>query len=98
MITLSVLAAFLSQFAIRIVLGQVFLPAAAPFVVLSAAMIFYGANNAVSSYLASEGFPWVAVYVWLVAVVVNIGLNAVLIPVHGIAGAAAASLVSYAIV
>ncbi|HLH32453.1 MAG TPA: polysaccharide biosynthesis C-terminal domain-containing protein, partial [Terriglobia bacterium] len=68
------------------------------FVVLSAAMIFYGGNNVVSNYLAAEGFPWIAVYVWLIATLVNVALNTILIPSHGIAGAASASLICYAIV
>jgi O-antigen/teichoic acid export membrane protein len=98
MITFSVLAALFSRLVIRLVLGEVFLPAAAPFVVLSVAMVFYGGNTPVSNYLASEGFPAIAIYVWVVAAIVNIGLNVVLIPAYGIQGAAAASLVGYGIV
>jgi O-antigen/teichoic acid export membrane protein len=98
MITFSVLAALFSRLVIRLVLGEVFLPAAAPFVVLSVAMVFYGGNTPVSNYLASEGFPAIAIYVWVVAAIINIGLNVVLIPAYGIQGAAAASLVGYGIV
>jgi O-antigen/teichoic acid export membrane protein len=98
MVAVSAIAVVFSRPAIQLLLGAAFLPAAAPFLILSVAMIFYGANNVVSCYLAAEGLPLISVYVWIVAVALNVSLNAIFIPLHGISGAAAASLVSYLMV
>ncbi|MBI4473811.1 MAG: flippase [Acidobacteria bacterium] len=91
-------ALFFSTPLIRLMWGPAFLPAAMPFIILSVAMIFYGSNNALSNYLASEGLPWFAVYVWIIALVMNVGANFLLIPSYGITGAAAASLLGYVLV
>jgi O-antigen/teichoic acid export membrane protein len=83
---------------IRLLFGADFLPAAPAFVLLSIAMIFYGANNIVSSYLASLSFPWFSVAVWVAAAGLNVVLNLFLIPSRGILGAAISSLVCYVLV
>ncbi|RYZ74589.1 MAG: multidrug transporter MatE [Proteobacteria bacterium] len=47
--------------------------------------------------LASKGRPWVAVWAMLPSLVVNVGLNLLLIPRMGAMGAAVASTVSYCV-
>jgi O-antigen/teichoic acid export membrane protein len=95
MVGLGAVAVPLAKPAIHLLFGSPFLPATAPFVVLAVAMIFLGANTMLSQFHASTGFPWFAVHVWIVATLINVGLNLFLIPVHGITGAAAASLACY---
>jgi O-antigen/teichoic acid export membrane protein len=46
----------------------------------------------------AEGLPWPAVWVWGLAVLINVGLNLVWIPIYGGMGSAVASLVAYAVV
>ena len=91
-------SAGLARPGIDLAFGRAFAPAATAFMVLAAAMIFYGANNVVSNYAAASGYPWFAVWIWLVALVLNVGLNLLLIPPLGIVGSAIASLVGYALV
>lgn len=78
--------------------GQSFEPAIDPFIILCIAMYFYGVNNIVGIYLASIGMPWFAVYVWIIASILNIVINLYLIPAYGISGAAFSSLICYFLV
>ncbi len=98
MLGLGIVAALLAQPIIRLAFGRDFLPASSAFVVLCGAMALYGPNNCISNYLASTGFPWFSVVVWLIAVLANVGFNLAFIPSYGIAGAAAASLLAYGFV
>jgi O-antigen/teichoic acid export membrane protein len=83
---------------VTLVFGVSFEPAVSMFYILVVAMVIYGMNNIVSVLLASEGMPWIAVWVWGVGLVVNIALNLFLIPTYGGHGAAFASLISYGLV
>ncbi|MGO9275598.1 MAG: oligosaccharide flippase family protein [Terriglobia bacterium] len=78
--------------------GRAYLPSVPSFRILSVAIVFYAANNMISIYLASSGFPWFGVWVWLGAAALNIGLNLVAIPRYGITGAAVSSLVTYSVI
>jgi O-antigen/teichoic acid export membrane protein len=84
--------------AIRLLFGAEFLPAVGMFRILAVAICLYGLNNILSNHFMAEGLPWPAVWVWVVAVVVNLALNLAWIPAYGGAGAASASLVAYAVV
>jgi Na+-driven multidrug efflux pump len=46
----------------------------------------------------AEGLPAAAVWVWVAAAVINIGVRVFWIPVYGGRGAAAASLIAYTVV
>ena|SRR2546422_509471 len=92
------IAALFARPVIRLLFGPDFLPAAPAFVLLAIAMIFYGVNNIVSSYLASMSFPWFSVLIWIAACALNIGLNLFWIPAYGILGASLSSLVCYVLV
>lgn len=96
LVPISAMAVFLAKPLIRLLYGEVFLPSAIPFWILSVAMVFYGVNNMVSIYFASVGFPWFAVYVWVIVSLLNIVLNLFAIPAYGTLGAAASSLICYA--
>jgi O-antigen/teichoic acid export membrane protein len=92
------IAAVLARPALTFVYGASFVDAVPAFRILAVAVIFIGANSLLSNHLAAVGFPLAAVAIWGVAAVANVALNALLIPGHGIAGAAVASLVCYAFV
>lgn len=77
--------------------GHQFLPAVPAFLVLCVAIVFYGANNVISIFFSSCGQPWISVWVWPVAAVLNIGFNLIAIPRWGIVGAAISSLFTYAL-
>ena len=92
---MAVISALVAGPVVRVVFGSAYSPAVRPFVVLAVAMIFYGANNVISNYAASAGYPWFAVLVWVAGATLNILLNLVLIPRYGITGSAVASLIGY---
>jgi O-antigen/teichoic acid export membrane protein len=82
---------------VTLLFGTTFAPAVPMFRILIAATIVYGMNNILSNHLAAEGLPWPAVGIWLVALVINLGLNLYWIPGQGGQGAAYASLVAYGV-
>lgn len=91
----AIVAIMLAAPLLRVIFGEKFMPALPAFHVLAIAIIFFGVNNIFSIGLASMNFPWFAVYIWLIAAILNIGLNLFLIPWKGILGASIASLISY---
>ena len=94
-----VVAAFIGgRAAIVVMYGPAFEPASSAFVILSVAMWFYGVNGVISGLLAAVGFPAFAIWIWAVALVINVIGNVLLIPPFGIEGAAAASVLGYAVV
>jgi O-antigen/teichoic acid export membrane protein len=66
-----------------------------PLIVLLPAVVSLSVSKVLAGYLSGLGRPGAATTAASTAMVVNIGLNIVLIPVAGIMGAALASLVSY---
>jgi O-antigen/teichoic acid export membrane protein len=84
-----------------VVLLPIFLPAfrgsIAPALVLLPAVVSLAASKVLSAYLTGTGHPgWVSM-VSTVALITNLVVNLILIPVLGPTGAAAASLVSYSL-
>jgi O-antigen/teichoic acid export membrane protein len=75
--------------------GKAYAPAVPSLRILCFAIVFYAANNIVSIYFASSGYPWFAVWVWCGAAILNIALNLYAVPRYGIEGAAMASLLTY---
>jgi len=98
MLPVTAVVIFVAKPIVRIMFGNPFLPAVSSFIVLSVGMLFYGVNNMVSNYLASIGFPWFSVHVWIIATGLNIALTLFLISNCGIIGAAISSLICYATV
>lgn len=96
MALLAAIAVWVAPPLVGLLFGAEFLPLLPAFNVLAPAMVFYGVNNLVSNYLGARHFPWMSVFIWFSAMVLNLGLNLVLIPSHGIMGAALASLIAYA--
>ncbi len=101
LIFMSVLAAAIwpsSHLVVTLLFGHDFSHAARSFGLLAIAMIFYGVNNVISNFAAARGFPAFAIWIWAVALAVNVGLNLLFVPRFGISGSAFASLLCYAIV
>jgi len=84
-----------APFAIPILFGESFSPSVPMVQVLLVAVYFLGLNTFLSNYFMAEGLPWPAIWVWVVAVGINVALNVVWIPTFGGIGAAYASLVAY---
>lgn len=83
---------------ITLLFGSAFAPAYQFLIILAPAMLFYGLNSVVSTYLAAVGQPWFAVWVWVLGFGVNLSLNLIWIPKHGGVGAAWASLIAYGVI
>jgi O-antigen/teichoic acid export membrane protein len=95
MIVVAGVSAVLARPAIRLLFGSEFLPAVPAFLWLLPGIVALSVHTILMNYCAAIGMPWVTVYAPFMALVVNIGLNAILIPRLGIVGASLASLVAY---
>jgi enterobacterial common antigen flippase len=93
----AVLAALLASPVVRFLFGTEFLPAVAPFQILLPGIVALGINTVFMQYFAGRGMPLFAVLAPAAAAVLNVGLNLLLLPRLGIAGAAVASTVAYAV-
>jgi len=80
---------------IRIVYGMDFLASYHAYLWLIPASFGLSFGSLFNTYLWSKGFPLVSTIVPLIALIINIGLNFILIPVMGIAGAALSSSITY---
>lgn len=94
---ISSLAAIVARPAVRLLFGAAFAPAVPMFYILAGAAVPMSLATILSVRLASEGFPWSSAWVWLAALIINIGLNLLWIPHYGGNGAAFASLVAYSV-
>jgi O-antigen/teichoic acid export membrane protein len=97
MVFVVVLAALLAEPIIRLLYGKAFLPSVLPFVWLMPAIFALSVNTIFMNYFASIEMPSVAVYSPMIAAFFNIILNAKMIPLYGIIGAAISSIFSYAL-
>lgn len=87
--------ALVAEDAIRLVYGSDFVDGAPALRWLLPGLVLLGANTVLMNYLAAMGMPLVALVSPLAGLATNVALNLVLIPAHGIVGAAAASTISY---
>ncbi len=93
-VAVSLVFVFFGNFAIKILYGEAFLPAATPLKILTwyTAFSFFGvARNA---WLVCNEMQKYLKYIYMGAAAVNVALNVVLIPLWGPAGAALASLIT----
>lgn len=84
-------------FAIRILYGADFSPSTLACYILLPGIYFLGLLNVLMQYFSARGYPPVSFYAPLTALLINVGLNVVLIPAYGYYAAAFTSTVSYAI-
>ena len=78
--------------------GAEFAGAVAPLRWLLPGVVLLGLQSLVSSYLAGRGRPRAVLYAWTIAAAFTIVADLIVVPVHGIEGAAIVSSVSYLLV
>lgn len=86
---------FLSEFIITLLYGEKFLPSADVLTIYIWAGVAVFLGVASSQYLINENLTKFTFYRTLVGMIVNVILNFILIPIYGITGSAAATLISY---
>ncbi len=89
--------AVIGRWAIGILYGPAFLPSFTPLLILLPGVIAVSLTSVSAAYLAGIGKPAFAMYASLASLGVNIGLNLILIPKWGTAGAALATTISYSL-
>jgi len=88
-------AALLAPVAVPFVFGRSYAPAVRFFWLLLPGALGLGIVNPLSQDLAGRGMPWAAVFAWVPPLVVNLAINFLFIPSHGISTAAISSSVAY---
>ena len=88
-------SAVMAPWAIRVLFGQAFLPAAPAYLCLVPGLLFLSVHVVSVQFLNSIGYPIAVVWIWLASVVFKIAANLWAIPKYGISGAALASSVCY---
>ena len=96
---MAVVAAGVAAFApwiVRLLFGEAFGPAVAPLRWSMLAVWMLSSNSILMKHFSADGTSWVVVYSPALATLVNLALNALLIPGLGTVGAALASVGAYA--
>lgn len=94
LLPLAVVASLAAPWATRLLFGPAFLPAVPAFVWLMPGIVAYGSTFA-TSFLMSAGLPWPVLVVWALLVLLNVGLNFLLIGRLGFVGASISSSITY---
>ena len=81
--------------AINTLFGVKFYESLPSLYILIPASFFWALTIIMSLYLASKGFPWITVWIWLPGLMLNILINIIFIPRFGLIVAPSASLISY---
>lgn len=85
------------QLILRLMFGESFVAASTTLVIMASGIIFFGLSQINMSFLLSIIGPKNNLVIYAVATVANIILNLILIPKYSIAGAATATIISYAL-
>jgi O-antigen/teichoic acid export membrane protein len=93
--TIVILSFIFGGWFIPLVFGESFRASLPAFYVLLPAIYFWGINNFLTQFFGSKGYPWIAVFLWLPGLLLNIVLNIIYIPIHGAIAAACTSLLAY---
>ncbi len=94
---LSVLVIFIAPYIIPVVFGSEFTPSVEIINLMLPGVIILVIFRVLSGQLAGMGKPYLAIYIFLPALIINIILNFLWIPEYGGKGAAWASDISYAV-
>lgn len=89
------LAGILADPVIVLLYGEAFRPAVRIFLFLIPAVFALSLNQVYQNYFASIGFPLIGVASPIAGALLNLGLNAILLPSIGVIGAALASIAAY---
>jgi O-antigen/teichoic acid export membrane protein len=82
---------------VRFVYGSAFADAGVALRLILPGIVAYSVVAVLSRYIVGGGRPGTGTLIMIAGLVINIGANLVLIPAHGIRGAAAASSISYVV-
>ncbi len=96
-VPLTLVLALASQWLVRLVFGEAFLPAAPMLTVHAWALVPFALGIARTQYLTMEGRLWANLPAVAAALAINALLNWWWIPVHGGTGAAWATLIAYTV-
>ncbi len=94
---ITIIISLFGYFIIKLLYGSSFIYSYIPVLILSPALLFIGIGKLISSELSGEGIVHIQMRSSFLAVITNIALNIVLIPLMDIKGAALASLISYSL-
>lgn len=97
MICVCAIASVLAPWAIKLVAGEKFLPAVAPFKWMLLGLIGMTFSTVMAPQWIGRGYFWQAAALTLFVGLINLLMNFLLIPSHGIDGAIAAFLLTYII-
>src|SRR5690606_9923303 len=93
----ALIMAFFSDFLINTMFGHQFEESALILQTLAPGVVILTLFKVMNMDLAGKGKPWVSLKAMIPSLVINIGLNILLVPTKGAFGAAIASTVSYTI-
>ena len=91
-------AVILGRPAINLMFGFVFDQIFIPLLILIPGAFFFALEVILVQYFSAHNRLLPTIYFWIIAVVLNVGLNIVFIPTYGMIAAAASSLLSYFLV
>ena len=98
LLPLVLVCGFAARFAIHIVFGKSFEPAALAFVYLLPGVFLLGVQTVAVQFLNSIGYPKSVIGAWAVTTALNVVLNLWAIPKYGIVGASIVSSATYSVV
>lgn len=84
-----------SHWLVILLYSETFIPSVSVIKILLIGIVSLSAGKVLSNDISARGFPKLNIYIGATAVLINIILNLLLIPLFGIAGAAWASTISY---
>lgn len=94
-------ALFFGKYAITVLFGKAYEPAYIPFLIMSLGALVVSVESNFRRFINTDpikGYRNEIVYIWSITLPINIALNYLLIPLHGINGAALASSISFFLV
>jgi len=91
-------AILLGRPAINIIFGSVFDKSFIPLLILIPGAFFLSIGTILSQYFTAHNRLMPIVYIWVIATILNIGMNIVYIPIYGMVAAATSSLLAYIVV
>jgi len=84
--------------AINFMFGSIFDKSFIPLLILIPGAFFFALETILAQYFAAHNRLIPIIYYWIIATILNIGLNIVFIPTYGMVAAAASSLFAYSFV
>ncbi len=86
---------FTSDWLVRVLYGNSFMPVVMPLKLLLPGVVMLGACSSLSQYFIGKGQVTVTNYIYGASILLNVVLNIFLIPIYGISGAALSTSITY---